>query len=56
MKNNKSIIIKEAPAEALIVVNSTKEYWKNDYTLKARFYMRIVSFLFPGFLKIKLKQ
>jgi len=61
MKNkeilNSASGLKIAPADNLIEVTmETKEVWKDQYTFKARFFIRLVSMLFPGFLKLNIKQ
>ena len=45
---------KQSKIDSLICVEKDRGEWKNSFTLKARFYMRVVSFLLPGILKIKI--
>lgn len=57
MKTKKQEIEARARKEAqgaLMYVKATKKNWELGYTLKARIYMRIFAFIFPGILKIKI--
>ena len=42
--------------DCLIRIEITRECWENTYTFKARFYLKLVSFLFPGFVKLVIKD
>jgi hypothetical protein len=53
MTKKQKTIIKREPVDAFITITLSKDEWKQGYAFRARVDMRIISFLFPGFLKIK---
>ena len=54
---NEEIGIGKIPPQAFISVNfNTKQEWKNTYDLKVRFYLRLISLILPGFLRINIKN
>lgn len=40
------------PYREFIRLDITKKLWQESYTLRARFYIKLVAFLFPGFFRI----
>ena len=48
--------LQEPLLDCLILVEITREYWEDTYTFKARFYIKLVSFFFPGFVKLVIKD
>jgi hypothetical protein len=46
--------LKKEAYPAIFIIKCIRKNWKLHYTLKARFYARLFSFLFPGVLQLNI--